>query len=266
MIPAPKPLTKLSLFKKRSTMPPSRVRLRAAGRAGLRRLPNGFRLPPLVLVVIAFGSNPAAAGTANHAKPTAKDRADAAAFVAAAEAAHKGGMAAVTTLPNLYRSTKATCGGAVGKAMGDPSIDPPTLETLLTDAYEMRLLEVLGPTVSLYSRRLQAVHARDRVLLSYASYVKQTILPRVEEYAAAPRFDLCKLFKDWETTGYKAGFDWVRDAGVPRGLAGSVEKNFGSLGTPPALYNPIGNRLVAFGVRSNVAFWFPNALLHAAGQ
>lgn len=150
--------------------------------------------------------------------------------------------------------------------MGGPSVDAPTLESLLTDAYDVRLLEVLGPTVAHYSRHLRAVHARDPVLRRYATYVSETMVPRVAEYVAAPRFDVCKLFNDWEASGFRAGFDWVSDAGVSQSLAGGVEKNFGSLGTPPTLYNPIGNRLVAFGVRSRVAFWFPNAMLHAAGQ
>jgi len=221
-------------------------------------------LAPLVLIALVLTS--ASAMGASQLKPTAKDRTDAGAFIAAAKEAYKTGVAAVATLPNVAHATDSTCGGAVGAAFEHASTDPTTFEAIEGDAYDLLLLRVLAPTVVQYGRDLQAVRAHDPVLRRYVDYITTTTTPRVERYAAAPSFDLCKLFRDWEASGFKPGFDWVSDAHVSRGLADRVEGDFATLGTPPTLYNPIGNRLVAFGVRSSVAFWFPNALYHAAGQ
>ena len=225
-----------------------------------------MRLLPLVICSLALAI--VSAGAAAALKPTAKDRADARAFVAAAEKAHKTGAAAVATLPNIRKVTDSTCGGSVAASFpgGSNTADPATYETLAADAYDVLILRVLGPTVAQYNRDIQAVHARDPVLRRYAAYVAKTMVPTIERYAKAPGFDICKLFRDWQATGFKAGFDWVSDAHIAADLAAGVESAFAKLEPPPSQYNPIGNRLVAFGVRSSVAFWFPNALLHATGQ
>ena len=200
----------------------------------MRRLPV---LTAALAALLALAAAPAFA--VSHGG--AKDRADAQAFVAAAA-------------PAMQRIT------VIGSSFGQ-QLKLPACKTALAQVPAARKAAVtmatmfifggvatfqqLAPVYSTYSAQLEQVRATDPVLHAYAVYVKQTLLPLAQRFAAQPRFDVCAILAGWGAASWSDDFDWITAAHMKPAL---LEAALQPTAKTKALARKTIARLVALGV------------------
>ena len=198
-----------------------------------------------VAVTAAFAAAP---------KPTARDRADARAFIAAYGRTQRSAEAAMKGVPNPFASPATVCGGVLSGTVG--SLNATAATTMLVDLFAVAGMQRIAPTLDRFGRDLEAVHAHDPVLAAYARYVSGELVPMFARYAAAPRIDVCVVLAAWKRSGFAAVFDWTRAAHLPTALAARVAHDIQALSTGTKLNGQVEARLVALGISRKAAHDF----------
>ena len=163
---------------------------------------------------VALVAAPAGAA-ATHAKPTARDRADARALAAAGKRFDSAVAAAAQELGNQWADALSACDAWAALDAVEQDI---ALDALLYEIGPVASLRVSLPSFRGFAAALRRIAPRDPTLKAgHAVYARLARLT-IARGELLPAVDVCAALTAWEETDYDPEFDLLPPAGIARAV------------------------------------------------
>ncbi len=209
----------------------------------------------LPLTLLATLTLPAGAAAAGQPQPSARDRADARAYLVAYAEAKQAAAKRAKTVPDIMSGPQSVCGGVLkGHSTSGANV------FVLIELDGLAMTQQVARVLTQFSAALDRVHAHDPVLAAYAAFLRGQVLAALAPFTRLPRIDVCAALAAWKASGFKPGFDLAAATHTPAPLVAKLRQTmFGGGSFIPddkKLDAQVQARLVAFGIPQKAAHAF----------